>query len=110
MITKQLISPKSIVVVGGSEDVHKPGGAILENLLSTRFKGNIYVVNPKASGEIRGCRTFLNIDGIPEVDLAILAIPAKFCVGTVETLCYKKNCGAIIIISAGFAEDSEEGW
>ena len=86
MITKQLISPKSIVVVGGSEDVHKPGGAILENLLSTRFKGNIYVVNPKASGEIRGCRTFLNIDGIPEVDLAILAIPAKFCVGTVVTI------------------------
>lgn len=109
MISKQLISPKSIVVVGGSEDIHKPGGAILENLLSTHFKGDIYVVNPKASGEIRGCRTFLTIDGIPEVDLAILAIPARFCVDTVENLCYKKNCGAIIIISAGFAEDSEEG-
>ena len=109
MITKQLISPKSIVVVGGSEDIHKPGGAILENLLSTRFLGNIYVVNPKASGEIRGCRTFLTIDGIPEVDLAILAIPAKLCVDVVENLCYKKNCGAIIIISAGFAEDGKEG-
>ncbi len=109
MITKQLISPKSIVVVGGSEDIHKPGGAILENLLSTRFQGNIYVVNPKASGEIRDCRTFLTIDGIPEVDLAILAIPAKLCVDVVENLCYKKNCGAIIIISAGFAEDGKEG-
>ena len=109
MITKQLISPKTIVVVGGSDDIHKPGGAILENLLSTRFQGNIYVVNPKASGEIRGCRTFLTIDGIPEVDLAILAIPAQFCVSAVETLCYKKNCGAIIIVSAGFAEDGKEG-
>ena len=47
MITKALISPKSIVVVGGSDDVHKPGGATLRNLISTNFQGELYVVNPK---------------------------------------------------------------
>lgn len=109
MITRQLISPKSIVVIGGSEDVHKPGGAILQNLLDTDYKGIISVVNPKADGDIKGQKTFRTVEEIPDVELAILAIPAKFCVSTVETLCYKKNCGAIIIISAGFGEDSEEG-
>ena len=56
MITKELIAPKSIVVVGGSksivvvggsDDVHKPGGATLKNLLNTHYAGELYVVNPK---------------------------------------------------------------
>ena len=47
MIAKQLIEPKSIVVVGGSDDVHKPGGAVLRNLQDGNFKGSLYVVNPK---------------------------------------------------------------
>ena len=41
MITKELIAPKSIVVVGGSDDVHKPGGATLKNLLNTHYAGEL---------------------------------------------------------------------
>ena len=47
MITKELISPRSIVVVGGSDDTTKPGGNALKNLIDTGYKGDIYVVNPK---------------------------------------------------------------
>jgi len=39
MITKELISPNSIVIVGGSEDSHKPGGNVLKNLLETKYSG-----------------------------------------------------------------------
>ena len=47
MINNQLINPRSIVVVGGSNSINKPGGKVLYNLLHGNFKGPIYVVNPK---------------------------------------------------------------
>lgn len=108
MITEQLISPKSIVVVGGSEDTTKPGGNALKNLITTNYKGKLYVVNPK-SENVQGKPTYKTIDDLPQVDCAILAIPAKLCVDAVETLCSKKGCKAIIIFSAGFHEDGPEG-
>ncbi|MCI2082312.1 MAG: acetate--CoA ligase family protein [Bacteroidales bacterium] len=109
MINRKLICPKSIAVIGGSDDTCKPGGTVLKNLISNKFKGNIYVVNPKAGETVQGCKAFRSASDLPLVDLAILAIPAKFCPDTVDILCNQKNCGAIIIISAGFAEDSPEG-
>ena len=108
MINRQLISPKSIVVVGGSDDTLKPGGNTLKNLLDTHYSGDLFVVNPKADSA-QGVKSYRNIGDIPEVECAILAIPAKMCLEAVETLCYKKSCKAIIILSAGFHEDSSEG-
>lgn len=108
MITKALISPKSIVVVGGSDDVHKPGGATLRNLISTNFQGELYVVNPKCD-TVQGIKSYREISDLPSVDCAILAIPAKLCLAAVETLCNQKACKGIIILSAGFGEDSKEG-
>jgi len=108
MITKELISPKSIVVVGGSEDTHKPGGNVLKNLIDTKFSGNLYVVNPK-SEKIQGVVSYPTVEELPQVDLAILAIPASMCVSAVKTLCNKKACKAIIIYSSGFHESSSEG-
>ena len=46
-VTKQLVNPQSIVVVGASNDTAKPGGAILRNIKEGGFKGKLYVVNPK---------------------------------------------------------------
>lgn len=108
MITEQLISPGSIVVVGGSDDVSKPGGSALKNLINLNYKGRIYVVNPKGKN-IQGKETFPSLEELPPVDCAILAIPAKMCVEAVRTLCEKKGCKALIIYSAGFQENSAEG-
>ena len=108
MINRQLISPKSIVVVGGSDDTQKPGGNTLKNLLDTHYSGDLFVVNPKADSA-QGVKSYRNIEDIPEVECAILAIPAKLCLDAVTTLCNKKSCKAIIILSAGFHEDSPEG-
>lgn len=47
MINKQLLNPSSIVVVGGSDDIQKPGGKVLKNLIDGHFKGSLYVVNRK---------------------------------------------------------------
>lgn len=108
MITRELINPQSIVVVGGSADVQKPGGKVLKNLIDHNFKGKLYVVNPKAD-EVQGVRAYPDAEDLPPVELAILAIAAKFCPQAVETLAAKKGTKAFIILSAGFHEESEEG-
>lgn len=108
MINKQLLNPESIVVVGGSNDVNKTGGKILKNLLDNDFKGKIYVVNPKED-EIQGIKTHREVSQLPEIDLAILAIAARFCPETVRVLAQEKNTRAFIILSAGFSEENEAG-
>ena len=108
MVNQQLLNPRSIVVVGGSDDIQKPGGKVLKNLVDNGFKGKLYVVNPKLD-EVQGVKTFRDVANVPEVDLAILAIAAKFCPGTVEVLTKQKSTRAFIILSAGFHEESEEG-
>jgi len=108
MITQQLLTPKSIVVVGGSDDIQKPGGKTLKNLLDHQFKGDLYVVNPKADS-VQGIRSYRSANELPQVDLAILAIPAALCPATVETLTKQKNTKAFIILSAGFHEENEAG-
>lgn len=108
MITSQLLRPQSIVVVGASNNVHKPGGAILKNLLSGGYRGELRAVNPKED-QVQGVPSFASVDDLPESDLAILAIPAFLCPDVVETLASQKQTRAFIILSAGFGEETHEG-
>ena len=108
MITKQLTHPNSIVIVGGSNDIHKPGGKVLKNLIDGEFDGKLFVLNPKED-EIQGLKSYRNPNDLPDVDLAIIAIAAKYTPDTVEFLTQHKQTKAFIILSAGFSEESEEG-
>lgn len=107
MITSQLISPKSIAVVGASENNSKPGGKVLLNLLESEFKGDLYAINHKEM-KINGVKHFYHVDELSHVDLAIIAIPAEQCIQTVEIL-LQKGAKAFIIFSAGFSEAGENG-
>lgn len=95
-------------MVGASADVNKPGGKVLKNLIDHQFKGQLYVSNPKED-EIQGIRSYRNLAELPQTDLAILAIAAKYCPETVELLARQKGTRAFIILSAGFHEESEAG-
>jgi acyl-CoA synthetase (NDP forming) len=108
MIVQQLVNPSSIVVIGGSNDIRKPGGKILKNIVDGGFKGELYVSNPKED-IIQGIKSYRDLNELPNVDLAIIAIAAKYSLPTIEFLTEKKNTKAVIIISAGFSEESEEG-
>lgn len=108
MIAKELLDPKSIVVVGASADIHKPGGKVLMNLLASPFKGEVYAVNPKEA-EVQGVKCFAKVEDLPQVDCAILAIAAKYCPSTVDVLALQKGTKGFIIISAGFGEENAEG-
>lgn len=102
------MNPTSIVVVGGSNDIQKPGGKILKNIIDGGYAGKLYVINPKEY-IVQGIPSYRDIAEVPQVDLAILAVAAKFAQSTVEILTEKKNTRAFIIISAGFSEESEQG-
>ncbi len=108
MITTQLTHPKSIVVVGGSKDLEKPGGKVLKNIIDGGFKGDLYVANPKED-EVQGIKSFQDLSKLPDTDLAIIAIAAKHTLQTIEYLTQNKNTKAFIILSAGFSEESHEG-
>jgi len=108
MITKELLNPDSIVVVGGSDDVHKPGGKILKNIIDGGFKGELYVSNPKAD-KVQGIKSYRNPEDLPQVDLAVIAIAAKYTYDVIKILTEEKNTKAFIILSAGYSEESAEG-
>jgi len=108
MINNKLIDPKSIVIVGASADVHKPGGKLVTNLLNSNFKGQVYLVNPKEDA-INGIKCYHQVEDLPQVDCAILAIAAKYCPHTIDVLAHQKETGGYIIVSAGFGEENEEG-
>jgi len=108
MINRELLQPESIVVIGGSNNVHKPGGAVVRNLLNGGYGGTLRVVNPKED-EVQGIKVFHDARELPPTELAILVIPAKLCPDTVELLAKEKNVRAFVIISAGFGEETKEG-
>ncbi len=108
MITQQLLQPESIVVIGGSNNVHKPGGAVLRNLLSGGYEGTLRVVNPKED-QVQGIKAFHDVSELPPTDMAILVVAAKYCPGYVRVLAADKKVRAFIIISAGFSEETCEG-
>ncbi len=100
--------PKSIAVIGASRKRGSVGAELFHNLLKNSYQGVVYPVNPSAKF-VQAVRAYPSIQSIPDpVDLAIIVVPKKFVLKTVED-CVEKQVKAIVIISAGFKEVGEEG-
>ncbi|MDP2088885.1 MAG: acetate--CoA ligase family protein [Flavobacteriaceae bacterium] len=108
MLHPKFLKPESIVIVGGSDNIHSPGGRVLKNLIDQHFQGKLYVVNPKQTS-VQGIPSFTDVSQLPDVDVAIIAIAAKYTVETVKILTQQKNAKGFIIFSSGFSEKDEEG-
>ena len=108
MVNRQLIDPESIVVVGASDNISKPGGKLFYNIRTGTFRGELYALNPKKD-TIQGLPSYHEVKELPDTDLAILAIPASLCKEIVRDLVDLKNTRAFIIVSAGFSEENEQG-
>jgi len=108
MINNQLLSPDRIIIVGGSNNLHKPGGKVVDNIIRGGYDGKLYIINPKED-EVQGLRSYRTIGECPEADLAILIIASKYCVQVIQELASHKNVRAFIVISSGFSEEGEEG-
>jgi acetyltransferase len=101
-------NPKSIAVIGASDTKGKVGNTVLNNIITSGYKGKIYPINPKAT-KIFDIPCFKNIlDVKDEIDIAIFVIPGKFVNQAAEE-CGKKKVKGLIVISAGFKEVGGEG-
>jgi acetyl coenzyme A synthetase (ADP forming)-like protein len=105
---RRLLRPRSIAVVGASRTRGTVGHELVRNLLSGGFQGPVYPVNPTAT-HIASLPCYPSIDAVPgEIDLVIVAVPAKAVVDVVEA-CGRKGVGGLVVVSSHFAEDGAEG-
>lgn len=103
-----IFSPKSIAIVGASQDPEKIASVLLKNLIEGGYNGKIYPINPKYT-EIQGRETYPDVTQIKEnLDMVCISIPYQF-VDSVIDQCVQKKVKSVIIISAGFKETGEEG-
>ena len=100
--------PRSIAVIGASQNPIKPNGIPLYLLSMFSYKGDVYPVNPKYDrvGGLKCYPSVIDIEG--PVDLAIIGVAAAQ-VMTVLKDCAAKKVGSVIIFTSGFAEVSAEG-
>ena len=103
-----LFFPRSIAVVGASNDVSAIGGKLFRNLLLTGFSGPLYPVNPNAE-MVNSVRAYPSIGAVPdEVDLAFIVVPQRLVL-QVARECAEAGVRGVVVISAGFSEVGPEG-
>ncbi|TXL87607.1 acetate--CoA ligase family protein [Streptomyces sp. IB2014 016-6] len=103
---RRLMEPRSVAVIGASNEDGKIGNSVMRNLIDGGFAGEIYPVNPKAD-DILGRKAYKSVMDVPgEPDVAIFAIPAKFVAGALGEV-GRKNIPNAVLIPSGFAETGE---
>ena len=103
-----LAEPRSVAIIGASNDPDRIGGRALKFMLKRQFAGEIYPVNPKRD-IVQGVRAYESIAGLPEKpDVALVSLPANLVVDTVRDLS-ATGVKSAVIFSAGFAETGEDG-
>ncbi|WP_017539071.1 acetate--CoA ligase family protein [Nocardiopsis halophila] len=104
---ERMFRPRSIAVVGASNEAGKIGNSVMRNIVDGGYAGEVYPVNPKAD-EVYGRRAYASVGDIPGgIDVAVFAIPAQFVAGALEEVGAKGAAGAVLIPS-GFAETGRQ--
>ena len=105
---QDIFTPKSIAIIGVSEDSEKIASVIMKNLIEGGYNGKVYPVNPKYE-ELQGRKAYPDILQIEEeVEMVCIAIPHQFVESIIDQ-CVKKQVKSVVIISAGFKEAGEQG-
>jgi acetyl coenzyme A synthetase (ADP forming)-like protein len=103
----RIMNPRSVAVIGASAEDGKIGNSVMKNLINGGYRGAIFPIHPKAE-EILGRKVYPSVlNVVEEIDVAVFAIPAKFCAAAMEEVGQKRIPGAVMIPS-GFAEIGEQ--
>lgn len=103
-----LFEPRSIAVVGASERLTGGGGLLLKSIMANNFRGKVYPINPNAP-EVAGLKAYPRLADVPgEIDLAVIAIPAKAVPGSIRE-CRDKGVKFAVVHSSGFGESGVDG-
>ncbi|WP_028601488.1 acetate--CoA ligase family protein [Ottowia thiooxydans] len=105
---KNLLNPRSVAVIGASEDQTKFGGRLYKTLLQHQYGGDVYPINPTRES-LFGLKTFPSIDATPEPpDMVVMALP-RDKVKDAITACAARGAKAGIIITSKFSDEGAEG-
>ena len=105
---KEIMSPKSIAIVGASDNKSRIGGRPLGNMIEKNFSGEIYPINPNRD-TVQGMKAYSSlIDVKDDLDFVLVAVPSKLVVSVLEEAVIKKAKTALIF-SSGFSEIGGQG-
>ncbi len=103
-----LFYPKTVAIIGASQDPSKIGNAVLRNMIDSGYAGKIIPINP-SSPEVMGLKCHPSMDDLESApDLAVIALPANRVYEALST-CVKKGVNFVIVIAGGFSELGKEG-
>ena len=109
MSLETFFQPKSIAVVGVSDNPSKLGAVVFNNIIAADYQGELYGVNPKLNGQlVYGKPCYASVDKLPKpMDLVVILVPARFTEPVIDA-CVTNGTKNISIITAGFAEVGEK--
>ena len=103
-----LFNPRSVAIIGATEDPNRIGGRPLRYLKESGFRGEIWPVNPRRD-RVQGIEARPDVAGVPgAIDVAIVAVPAARTLQAIED-CAERGVGAAVVFTSGFAEMDAEG-
>lgn len=105
---QRAFNPRSVAIVGATEDRNKVGGRPLHYLRSFGYQGAIYPINPRRA-MVQGLPAFASLADMPQSpDVVVLAV-AQEQVPDMIRQCARRGVGAAVVMSSGFAETGAEG-
>ena len=107
-LLESALDPRSVAVIGASENIHKIGGRPIHYMQKHGFRGRIYPINP-AREEVQGLRSHASLDTLPEVpDLAMVIVGGEKAVEAVAQ-CAARGVKSAVVVASGFGETGETG-
>src|SRR5262245_52926014 len=104
----RLLRPRSVAIVGASDDPRSIGGNVLGNLKRAGFAGDLHLVS-RTKTEILGHRCVASIDDLPPgLDAVLLNVPQEAVLDGVAA-CGRRKVNGVIVFASGFAEAGPEG-
>ena len=108
MSLQALLHPKSVAIVGASQNPQKVGGMPVRLLTELGYPGAVYPINA-AAAEVQGLKAYASLSALPAApELAIIVVPAD-AVDAALRQAVEKGVGAAIVLSSGFAEIGADG-
>ena len=103
------LAPRSIAIVGASQDSAKRGNMAIRYLQQNGFAGAVYPIHPRER-EILGLACYPSIEALPEApDLALVCTPAHTLPELMER-CGRRGVAGAVVLASGFSESGEAGW
>ncbi len=99
-----IMHPRSVAIIGASENPDKVGHIIMQNYIDSGYSGSIYPINVSSTGKILGRRSYRSVlDVGKRIDIAVIAVPAAIVPKVLEE-CGRAHVKGTVVVSGGFAE------